>query len=570
MCVTLTLASILLQQVVTINTGPHYDHPASDSGSHLSFVSHRSKRQAASAEPGSVVDNTLSTSIGTTATTASTTTPPPPSSSSSGAVRVNTRLGADGEDGIDANYLDNHAIVEDGQENIKSQLANKTLPDKSIDGTDDTGDGIHPDSHKYYVGHFVADGGSWVDLDKLNHSIVKEHKMLSKSYRRAATVPLSFEFPFYGHNVTNITIATGGFLYTGDYVHAWLAATQYIAPLMANFDTSQNDQAKIRYADNSTALIVEWEKVHLKARDTVSGQSSELDGAVSPFSFQVVLHSNGDIVFAYKVIPVEMDRIGDKEHPVKVGLSDAYIIDRTIFFVRRKTIYEYHRMDMKEHKIKNNSAIYFKALPTCISKADCQSCVNTEVETEVENDTSVYSTKHGKNLGCMWCPDINRCSDGMDRLRQTWLKRRCETYHYKKGGKECGAKFDNLPPTGSGRRGGIGGGHGSSDYDGNHNTVSDRHGDDADFHGHGHDYSTLDSNAVHTQGKLKATGGHYQAGVVTTVALSLLLVLSCFVWFGYAYFFPHSWSGQLLIKYRPSHWQWNRAEPRYTAASIHM
>ena len=37
---------------------------------------------------------------------------------------------------------------------------------------------------------------------------------------------------------------------SGDYVHAWLAATQYIAPLMANFDTSQNDQAKIRYADN--------------------------------------------------------------------------------------------------------------------------------------------------------------------------------------------------------------------------------------------------------------------------------------------------------------------------------
>ncbi len=48
----------------------------------------------------------------------------------------------------------------------------------------------------------------------------------------------------------NITIATGGFLYTGQYVHSWLAATQYIAPLMANFDTSQHDAAKIRYADN--------------------------------------------------------------------------------------------------------------------------------------------------------------------------------------------------------------------------------------------------------------------------------------------------------------------------------
>ena len=36
-------------------------------------------------------------------------------------------------------------------------------------------------------------------------------------FRRAATVPLSFDFPFYGHNVSNIKIATGGFLYTGQF-----------------------------------------------------------------------------------------------------------------------------------------------------------------------------------------------------------------------------------------------------------------------------------------------------------------------------------------------------------------
>jgi hypothetical protein len=70
------------------------------------------------------------------------------------------------------------------------------------------------------------------------------------SFRRAATVTLSFKFPFYGHFVENITIATGGFLYTGEYVHSWLAATQYIAPLMANFDTSQEDSATVSYADN--------------------------------------------------------------------------------------------------------------------------------------------------------------------------------------------------------------------------------------------------------------------------------------------------------------------------------
>lgn len=64
------------------------------------------------------------------------------------------------------------------------------------------------------------------------------------------TVQLKFDFPFYGHVVRNVTVATGGFLYTGEYVHSWLAATQYIAPLMANFDTTISNQSLVKYADN--------------------------------------------------------------------------------------------------------------------------------------------------------------------------------------------------------------------------------------------------------------------------------------------------------------------------------
>ena len=68
------------------------------------------------------------------------------------------------------------------------------------------------------------------------------------------TVKLSFDFPFYGHLVRNVTIATGGFLYTGEYVHSWLAATQYIAPLMANFDTSISNNSYVKYVDNGKLL----------------------------------------------------------------------------------------------------------------------------------------------------------------------------------------------------------------------------------------------------------------------------------------------------------------------------
>ena len=61
------------------------------------------------------------------------------------------------------------------------------------------------------------------------------------------------------------------------------------------------------------------------------GANSKVEG---PFTFQAILHHNGDIIFAYKTIPVSISLIADEEHPVKVGLSDAYIIERTIFCKR--------------------------------------------------------------------------------------------------------------------------------------------------------------------------------------------------------------------------------------------
>lgn len=49
------------------------------------------------------------------------------------------------------------------------------------------------------------------------------------------------------------------------------------------------------------------------------------------FTFQTTLFNNGDIVFVYKSVPLIIEDIKDDHHPVKVGLSDAYIIDQTIF-----------------------------------------------------------------------------------------------------------------------------------------------------------------------------------------------------------------------------------------------
>ena len=82
-------------------------------------------------------------------------------------------------------------------------------------------------------------------------------------------VKLGLQFPFYGHRLANITITTGGFVYVGDQTHSWLAATQYIAPLMANFDTLSDDST-IKYGYDGVRMIVEWANVRL--RDNKDGK----------------------------------------------------------------------------------------------------------------------------------------------------------------------------------------------------------------------------------------------------------------------------------------------------------
>ena len=52
--------------------------------------------------------------------------------------------------------------------------------------------------------------------------------------------------------------------------------------------------------------------------------------------------------------------------------------------VRRKTIYEYHRVSMKDddtiaNKISNETAIFLKALPRCNMKNNCEECLSLRV-----------------------------------------------------------------------------------------------------------------------------------------------------------------------------------------------
>ncbi|XP_051928621.1 plexin domain-containing protein 1 isoform X2 [Hippocampus zosterae] len=263
------------------------------------------------------------------------------------------------------------------------------------------------DSQRYYSWQsFGPDDGRtqdlWVDLDSFHKSQVRIHGILSNAHQKAAMVALSFDFPFYGHYLRQIIVATGGFIFMGEITHRMLTATQYIAPLMANFDPSFSINSTVRYSDNGHLFVIQWDKVQLKDRET--------EGA---FTFQAVLYRNGTVVFNYREIPVPVERINSTEHPVKVGMSDAFMADiptvqTQTADTKQRTIYEYHRVEINTTMIVSGSAFEFTPLPTCLQHTSCDVCL-------------------GSNLtsGCGWCNTLQRCSDGIDRLRQEWLDYNC-------------------------------------------------------------------------------------------------------------------------------------------------
>uniref|UniRef100_A0A182MH81 Uncharacterized protein n=1 Tax=Anopheles culicifacies TaxID=139723 RepID=A0A182MH81_9DIPT len=252
------------------------------------------------------------------------------------------------------------AINIDTIERTEAEL-NSTLQEHNITKT-------FEDNHLYYKSTWSTDKAMSDEFWKKISTNLTVNTLLSNSHRRATTMLLSFDFPFYGFPIRNITIASGGFLYTGDYVHSWLASTQYIAPLMANFDTALSNSSLVKYRNDGETFIVVWENVILQDRPN--------NGT---FTFSVTLNKSGDIVFAYKKIPISIQQIFEtpltKNHPVKIGLSDAYIIDKTIMRTKQKTIYEYHRVNFGQTEVQNDTIITLSALPTCFSFKDCESCI---------------------------------------------------------------------------------------------------------------------------------------------------------------------------------------------------
>uniref|UniRef100_A0A3Q3D7D3 Plexin domain containing 2a n=1 Tax=Hippocampus comes TaxID=109280 RepID=A0A3Q3D7D3_HIPCM len=264
--------------------------------------------------------------------------------------------------------------------------------------------------HVYYTSKIIGPGDAgaadaWVNTELANKDEWKTSGFLSAARCRAERVNLSFDFPFYGHTLKEVTVATGGFISTGELIHRLLTATQYVAPLMADFDPALSGDASVFYFDNGSALVVQWTRLHL--------QDKPQSGA---FTFQAALHSDGRIVFAYREIPVDIRDISSENHPVKVGLSDAFVVLHKIQQIpnlRRRTIYEYHKVEILKSKICNGTTIEMLPLPTCLQFSSCAPCVTSQI-----------------GFNCSWCSRLQRCSSGFDRNRQDWVDHGCQDKPY--------------------------------------------------------------------------------------------------------------------------------------------
>ncbi|MFH4979130.1 hypothetical protein AB6A40_005839 [Gnathostoma spinigerum] len=367
----------------------------------------------------------------------------------------------------------------------------------------------------------------------------KSHPLLSNSYRRAVAAKIQFDFPFYGHRMRNLTIATGGFCYIGDQSHSWLAATQYIAPLMANFDT-QAANSTIMYADDGEKFVIEWSNLQLREQRLVGF-----------FTFQASLHKNGDIWFVYKDIPIAISNISDSHHPVKLGMSDAYLFHHSVPNPNphasatgsiKRVIYEYHRIEIKPSNVTSNTVVVLRAQPTCIQYKTCEECSNATL----------------KHFNCSWCHSKPKnggpfCSDqnGLHRRRQHWIEGNC-----KDNGKitYCNPE-DDLTESEEEEK--------SNEYGEDTDKVTLSPADLDVVTWDSKSSSTLKPAAGFGDGNSQSNGGVVS---LTLIMVAVVLVLS---WVMYSYYNPHTPSGQFLIRYRPSRWRMPSSHVRYSA-SVHM
>lgn len=203
---------------------------------------------------------------------------------------------------------------------------------------------------------------------------------------------LKFQFPFYGHYIQHVVMLKEGTLSLGGLKHDNLLETQTISAMTADFQTDEKS-LMLSDDDGQVATFI-WKDFRVKGLR---------------FTFQINLFHDGRIEIVYKSAPLMPLLFDDLLHPVKVGLSDGYLIERRNGLINHEELVKYHELDLTHkvaryllNKAHSEVVIAFKPLKTCNQYKSCWEC-----------------TTHNTDFNCVWCPELQACSDnGIDRRYQ--------------------------------------------------------------------------------------------------------------------------------------------------------
>ena len=238
----------------------------------------------------------------------------------------------------------------------------------------------------YYKLETATNANQWVELDENLDKLDTVEEIFGRK--------LEFAFTFYGHPVDHVLMLKEGTLSLGGLQLENLYESQYIAPLM----TSQpQKELTLMSRDDGKVGIFTWKLENLQT------------------AFQVQLYASGEIKFVYKNLHHLPRLLRDLEHPVQVGLSDAYLLERHSGLVTQKNLVTYHKidafneLDLKAKENQSEITLSFKPKMTCNLFKSCWDCMT-----------------HATEFNCVWCPSLNLCSnDGLDRNYQQWANEMC-------------------------------------------------------------------------------------------------------------------------------------------------
>jgi uncharacterized repeat protein (TIGR01451 family) len=136
----------------------------------------------------------------------------------------------------------------------------------------------------------------------------------------SAELPIGFAFPFFDQQFTTFRVSSNGFLsFTSadaPFGNVPLPSTEAPGNLVAPFwdDLTLASQGTIyTWSNNADTLVVSW-------------VDAPRFGGAEPYTFQVILHADGEILFQYQRLgsPVDSATIGIQNGDGTVGLTVAY------------------------------------------------------------------------------------------------------------------------------------------------------------------------------------------------------------------------------------------------------